>query len=289
MDNNLDIIGEKFPTSKDPETNPEDAAKAEEWETAMEDAPNFSGEWGYSDPASETSSNHLSPNPENTETSETPPVNIETPTTPTSSGAEQLTDYGIDTASRLYGLSAVLDAILETDETNTDSENPIASIYGRLAPSVEDRKFLFQEIQKDGVKNPESSEDSQNTDRLLVGMTPDGQFYDKLQQQDTAEQTSVDAIRALRRLIDLLESSEKFADLRQKAAEHQLSIVDYLTSGENSPTLSYLLDRINQSTSEDNLEELAEELTSSLDDEPTADLENESPEPSPSSNLNPQI
>lgn len=84
-------------------------------------------------------------------------------------------------------------------------------------------------------------------------MTADGQFYDKLQHQDRAERTSADAIIALRRLIDLLETSDKFADVREHAAENQMSVIDYLTSSNASPTLSYLLERISQTSAEDDL------------------------------------
>lgn len=133
MDQDYDDTFEKFPVDKNDEIDPAAAAKAAEWGTAMEDAPAFAGEWGYG------------------ETYENP----DAPESSPSSDAASLTDYGLDTASRIYGLNTVLDAILETNETASDAENPIGSIYDRLAPSPEDRKFLFREIKKTAQNLPQ--------------------------------------------------------------------------------------------------------------------------------------
>ncbi len=158
MDQDYDDTFEKFPGDKNDEIDPAAAAKAAEWEMAMEDAPAFAGEWGYG------------------ETYENP----DAPESSPSSDAASLTDYGLDTASRIYGLNTVLDAILETDETASDAENP-------------------------------------------------------------------------------------------------MSVIDYLTSSNASPTLSYLLERISQTSAEDDLEDLAEELIQDLPETPDDTDSPESP------------
>ncbi len=225
---------------------------ADRWENAMtgDDVPEFAGEWGYGE------NDAVSPEVPTVDVSK----NIQGNTINGDSklsGASQLTSYGFDTASRMYGINTVLEAIVETDETGLDADNPIDAIYARLTPNPDERKYLYQEIQKENVdSNPYDTIGQES----LLGMTADGQFYDKTAAIPQAEQTSVDAIRSMRRVLEMLETSERFADVRTRAAEQGKTVVEYLVSDETNPTLSHLLNRIGDAMSEDDVEELVEEL-----------------------------
>lgn len=251
-------VGQKYNSDKRGEY-------ADRWEGAMDDAPEFSGEWGYGNPEDSVAEN----SEENYAVEAMPGTNLEQNITPDSElgNASRLSSYGFDTASRMYGLNAVLDAIVETDETGLNAENPIGAIYARLAPNPDQREFLYQEIQKERViDNRLNSDPALNTPNNKLGFTSDGDFYDRVQYGGTNEQTSIDAIRSLRHIIQILETSEKFAGVRARAAEHQKSIVEYLVNDQANPTLSHLLNRVGSEMSEDEIEELVNDLEAEAND-----------------------
>lgn len=194
--------GEKFPTS-----NPELETRGEYadiWEQAnmMEDAPAFQGEDPYA---------HA------TETIEAIDQTLETEDNAieskekTRGGARSLSSFGLDTASRIYGLDTVLKTIEETDETDRDALNPMASIYSRLVPDPDERKNLFQEINKD-LKETDIEEE-----------------------KDTDQN---DAIRQMKLLLQALENDDRFAGVRERAAKEGKDVVSYITSGTINPTLT---------------------------------------------------
>jgi hypothetical protein len=150
-------------------------------------------------------------------------------------GAENLTSYGLDTAARIYGLNTVLKAVNETDETDRDVENPIGSIYERIAPNPEERAHLYEEIGKE------------DTD-------------DKKEAREEAEPGDVNnAIRQMKILLNALESDPRFADVRERAAKEGQDVISYLTSGEVSPTLSKFFDSL-ENESAGNVEEILDEI-----------------------------
>lgn len=237
------------------ELDPAQAARASEWEAAMQDGVSeFSGEWAYGEPqdfapeastasASETFDQNLAPNSE-------------------LSGAGRITSYGFDTASRIYGLNNVLTKIYETDITaNGVVQNPLGAIYQNLEPSVEGRAHLFREIQKDIVVNNEHNDDVDlNTAHLPVGLTPYGDFYDKEMLQDNHEQTSIDAIVALKKLLDSLATAPRFEQLRERAQAERKSVIDLLVGDTTNPTITTFLNGIGGELSESNVEEIIEQI-----------------------------
>lgn len=259
--------GERLDENGEAVENPE----AAEWTSAMsgesgEPVPPFAGEWGYGPvpgvPESATvPESALSPggaNPSELDAS----LNPELAETDDLSGANQLTSYGLDTAARVYGFNTVVQTILETDETGRDAENPLGEIYRRLAPDPREREYLYREIRKEQVRNNQYNTDPALSDAEdpRIGFTRYGDFYDKTIRDAGSEQASVNAIRALRRLIEMLETSERFADVRARAAERGKTIVEYLVSDEDNPTLTDFFNRVGAEMSEDEAEEVVAEL-----------------------------
>lgn len=150
-------------------------------------------------------------------------------------GAESLTSYGFDTASKMYGLDSVLKIIEETDETDRDVMNPIASIYSRLVPNPEERKNLYDKINKELTESDIKEEKDSNPN---------------------------DAIRQMKLLLNALENDNRFADVRERAAKEGKNIIPYITSGTVNPTLTDFFNGINNTSGkdvEDILDEIEEE------------------------------
>lgn len=147
--------------------------------------------------------------------------------------ADILAGYGLDVACREYTLDTVLRAIIETDETGADMEKPIAAVYKRLAPDAEERRGLFDNIQK----NEEYQSSAKLTNRTA------------LEQQQ--------AVSATKELVNLVRTSPKFEVARRHAAEAGKDIIAFLIQGKVDPTLSDLLERIDANA---DIEEVAEEL-----------------------------
>lgn len=213
--------GEKFPTS-----NPELEARGEYadiWEQAnmMEDAPAFTGEDLYA-PAAETVE----------EVDQTLEPEDEKPKEKSRSDARSLTSFGLDTASRIYGLDTVLKTIEETDETDRDALNPMASIYTRLVPDPDERKNLFREINKD-LKETDIEEE-----------------------KDTNQN---DAIRQMKLLLAALENDDRFAGVRERAAKEGKDVISYITSDTVNPTLTDFFNGID-SASGMNVEEVLDTI-----------------------------
>lgn len=201
---------------------------ADVWEEAnmMEDAPEFAGEDPY--------------NPEITETAEESGEaegSAKTEKSEKYGGAGRLADYGLDTAARIYGLDSVLKAVNETDETDRDALNPIGSIYERMVPNPDERANLYREIGKD--------EDEEQ----------------RMAMKDTPEEVN-NAIHSMKKILDALENDERFASVRERAAEQGKDVISYLTTGEVSPTLSTFfegLDAESGGSVDEILEEIEEE------------------------------
>lgn len=222
---------------------------------SMDDVPPFSGEWGYGD------QNHKDPN--NPAASELTDLTAETVASESPvSSASRLTSYGLDTASRIYGLGPVLEAIMETDITSTENvSNPLGAVYRNLIPKPEERINLFREIRRENVQGNQYNTDSGlNSDDSSLGLTRSGDFYDRTPADVTAEQVSVDAIRAMRRLLEILDNDPRFAELREQAATEGKNIIELLTSDQSNPTLTQLINRIGDELSEENIEEFVEEI-----------------------------
>ncbi len=221
--------GEKFPTS-----NPELETRGEYadiWEQAnmMEDAPAFQGEDPYNPTQAEEAIDEID---EVEKTLETNDSEAEKTTEKSRGGAKSLTSYGLDTASRIYGLDNVLKTIEETDESDRDAINPIASIYSRLVPNPDERNNLYREIGKE------------------------------LEQTDIEEEKDTDpndAIRQMKLLLNALEHDDRFADVRERAANEGKDIISYLTSGKINPTLTNLFEGI-EGDGTKNVEEILDEI-----------------------------
>ncbi len=218
--------GERFPSS-----NPELEQRgeyADVWEDAnmMEDAPAFQGEDPYS-PSETIDEIEKTIDEKEKEAEKKPEKNR--------GGAESLTSYGLDTAAKMYGLDSVLKTIEETDETDRDAANPIASIYSRLVPNPEERKNLYNEIGKELTETDiEEEKDSDPND----------------------------AIRQMKLLLNALENDDRFANVRERAANEGKDIISYITSGTVSPTLSDFFNGVNNASGknvEDILDEIEEE------------------------------
>lgn len=260
-----------------PETSGEDElnAEAERWAAAMEDAPDYIGPFGVeeNDGTEEEQDDTKERKGEDEqedgemasenrpEYSEIEP-DAEGAKTGDLAGANQLTSFGLDTASHIYGLGAVIQAVVSVDESGVNAENPLGAIYERLAPNPESRVQLYREIRKERVQGNQHNADAalDDADDPKIGLTADGEFYDKTQRDENGHQESVDAIRALRRLIDLLETSERLADVRERAAEQGKTIVEYLVCDESNPTLTDFFNRVGEEMSEEEVEEIVEEL-----------------------------
>lgn len=223
--------GEKFP-SKKPELE-QRGEYADVWEDAnmMEDAPEFQGEDPYNPSNVEEKFNEVEEKineqvdgPRETEAEKT--------SEKSRGGAKSLTSYGLDTASRMYGLDTVLKTIEETDETDRDAINPIASIYSRLVPNPDERKNLYHEIGKELTET--DFEEEKDTD-------PN------------------DAIRQMKILLNSLENDDRFASVRERAANEGKDVVSYITTGKVNPTLSNFFEGVEGASGKD-VEEILDEI-----------------------------
>ncbi len=176
--------------------------------------------------------------------------------------AGKILNYGLDTASRIYSLEGVLKAVQNVDETGRDVENPLGAIYEQLATTPEAKQHLFTEMRKDLAKDA----DQQNPEKLKVGLGSDGEFHERdldLPQHESA----TNAITALKKLIEALETEERFESLRQKAAEQGKSVVEVLVEDEAHPTLAYWLEKVGGFLDDGDVEEVLETIAGELEDD----------------------
>lgn len=240
---------------KIPGKNPEAEKRgeyADVWEEAnmLEDAPEFQGEDPYNPNAT---TDEIDDKIEEKEESE-----AEKTTEKTRGNAKSLTSYGFDTASRMYGLDTVLKTIEETDETDRDAMNPIASIYSRLVPNPDERKNLYHEIGKE------------------------------LKETDIEEEKDTDpndAIRQMKNLLNSLENDDRFADVRERAASEGKDIISYLTSGKVNPTLTNFFEGV-EGASGKNVEEILDEIEEEEKEKQLEEIKEDIPE---DTTLNPEI
>lgn len=176
--------------------------------------------------------------------------------------AGKMINYGLDTASRIYGLNEVFRVLDTLDETGRDADNPIGTFYERLARTPEQRANLYREIQRDTVLIANGGE-AEHEMEIFVGLDDRGNFYDTQSMEDEEQnQKSVLAIQAMKNLLRALETGEDFAGLRKRAEAAGMAPIDYLLREEYNPTLTYFL---NQASGELNGD--VEEITKALADE----------------------
>ncbi len=239
---------------------------AERWEGAMDDAPEFAGEWGYGEGGEEVAQ---TTNAEMVQ-SGAEDMGLEEEMQGVDAqiaGASRLTSLGLDTASRVCGLEAVLTAVKETDETGRDAMNPIGAIYERLAPDPELRAYLYQEIKRDRVRENQHNDDAAMEDGAgRVGLTREGDIYDKASVMSEGTRESVEAIQALRRLIETLDTDERFAELREKAQAEGKTPIEYLVKDRVNPTLTNLFNSVGGAMSEGDVEEIVAEAEQANDE-----------------------
>lgn len=246
------MFDDKYSAERMPGFNPEEEKRgeyADVWEEANmeEDAPEFQGEDPYNPK-----------NPDELEEEEAPEKEA---VDRGYGGAEKLTSYGLDTAARIYGLDTVLKAVEETDETDRDALNPMGSIYERLAPSPEEREFLFDEMDKD-------DDEEQKAERKT----------------DEPEDVN-NAIRQMKKILDALENDPRFEDVRQRAADEGKDVISYLVSGEVNPTITTFFDGLDAASGgsvEEILDEIEQEEKEKQKEELNEKIENGEP-------LNPEM
>ncbi len=180
--------------------------------------------------------------------------------------AGKMVNYGLDTASRIYGLNEVFRVLETLDETGRDADNPIGTFYERLARTPEQRANLYREIQRDTILISNGGE-VEHEMNILVGLDDQNNFYDRTMEAGNTQsiedeqqnQKSVIAIQAMKNLLKALETGADFAGLRKRAEAANMTPIDYLLREEYNPTLTYFL---NQATGElsGNVEEITQTL-----------------------------
>lgn len=230
---------------------------AERWDGAMDDAPDYIGENPDGSPseyATLDGQEHPGQPPEYAD-----PFNqasnialdasqpIENPAVAAENGeqirgANKLAGYGLDVASREYGVDAVVKAIRNIDLTDRDVDQPIGAIYQQLTPGREARQDLFQKI---------SADEDYRREALATTRT-------------LTEQR--DAVAAAQRLFEALEQDDRFAPLRAQAEAQGQDVVTFLVNGQVKPTLSDLLGKVGDNFDLDAVaEEIVEEVQADED------------------------
>lgn len=233
---------------------------SERWDGAMDDVPAFAGD-EFGQPLTAENGgveggaveNDVVENGGVSDNGENSGVTVENPETAAENGqqlqsASKLAGYGLDVACREYGIGAVVKAIAETDLTGRDAEQPVGSIYLRIAPNADERHKLFTDISQD----EEYAKEALKVDRSL------------------REQN--EAVDAAKRLFRVLETNDRFAEIREKASAEGLDVVSYLVEGEAKPTLSFLFDKIGDNF---DAEEVAEEIAEEVEEGQWEDKEDE--------------
>lgn len=278
-----ETIGETTPNAAG-ETDPFN--RAAEWENAMEDADAFQGEWGYGAPpefvassSSETSkatieASGMSEATPSFTTPETPEAPEAAPTTENFNqdfnpnqeltDASRLTSYGFDTVCRVYDLNTVLTKIRDTDITSGEAVfNPLGKIYEAIEPRPEARAHLFREIQKDFVVDNQQNDDPNlNTAQSPLGITSFGEMYDKRLLQKTPEQTSFDAIKAFKDLLNALDTEPRFEPLRQRAVKDGKTVIEILVGDTVNPTMTTFLNGVGSELAAGSVEEVLDKIES---------------------------
>ena len=173
-------------------------------------------------------------------------------------GASKLTSYGFDTACRIYGLGTVLKAVEDTDETGRDVENPLGAVYQRIAPTADERAYLYQEIKKETARDNRHNTDTELYENSRMGLDSRGDFYDRAEANGMAESTQ--ALSAMKRLLEILATDERFAEVRETAKMEGKTTVEYLVGDSDNPTLTDLFNRIGVEMGDIDVEEVAEEI-----------------------------
>lgn len=266
------------------------------WETAMggDDVPEFAGEWGYGSlPESGLNETEATIAASWDDLAKIEPSDLEREWQDEKAGTDfaeldlaerpikedledagKITSYGFDTASRLYGLEPVIEAIVKTDETINNAENPLGAVYQTLEPKAEERAHLYNEIQKDRVKASEYNDRPDlNTNHSPLGFSRSGNFYDKTKKIPGKEQDSVEAIRAVRRLMRVLENDERFDTLREQADQREQTLIEHLMEEVDRPTITQLLENINAEVAEEMVDDILDQAEEAADEAEKAEQE----------------
>jgi hypothetical protein len=278
-------MGEKFPGY-----NPEKEKRgeyADVWEGAnmMEDAPEFQGDDPYNPSIVEEqdqfnagydeygrpvdAEGHVIEQDEKKQAVDADRYETRRPVDRGYGGAEKLSSYGLDTAARMYGLNAVLKAVNETDESDRDAYNPMGSIYSRLVPNPDERRNLYNQIQKDSVVEDADDDVPDGENRQKLGFDEDtGDFFavDEYDASDAFRVTAADelakretntAVREMKKLLDALQHDARFEKVRERAAAEGKDVISYITTGDVNPTITSFfdgLDSANGASAEDILD-----------------------------------
>lgn len=166
--------------------------------------------------------------------------------------ASKAVSFGLETASRVYGLDTVITALQNIDETGRDAANPLEVIYERLAPTIEARENLYREMLRDSEKPRRAAFDLPTSENVLrVGRNAHGEFFEKDPENGWPErnhETSIRMIQALKQIIEALDADSRFAQLQEEAREAGLMPLEYLVREEVNPTLSYFLNQAGEAT-----------------------------------------
>jgi len=187
--------------------------------------------------------------------------------------ASRIAFYGLDNASKIYGLGPVLKAVASIGREAYDIKNPVGKIYDQLEPDPEKRSKLFQDMIQEGLNGDIYDYGSSNN---IIGATlafdnkigsfferpctggGSGLFAKKMQKQAPR------AIYAVTELIDSLKTEPEYDDLCTKASEQNIDIVSYIVADAEKPDLSILFRKI-QAALGDKTANLLNEISKSED------------------------
>lgn len=167
--------------------------------------------------------------------------------------ASRIAFYGLDNASKKYGLEAVLKAVASIGREAYEVKNPVGKIYAQLEPDSEKRSKLFQDMIQEGLTGDVYDYGSSNN---IIGAnlafdSKTGNFFERpatgggnvLFARKIQEQAPK-AIYAVVELIDSLKTEPEYDELRAKASEQDIDIVSYIVADAEKPDLSILFSKI---------------------------------------------
>lgn len=167
--------------------------------------------------------------------------------------ASHIAFYGLDNASKIYGLGPVLKAVASIGREAYEVKNPVGKIYAQLEPDSEKRSKLFQDITQEGLSGDIYNYGASKNiiEASLAFDNKTGNFFERpatgggnvLFARKMQEQAPV-AIYSVAELIDSLETSPEYDELRAKASEQNIDIVSYIVADVEKPDLSILFSKI---------------------------------------------
>ena len=112
-----------------------------------------------------------------------------------------------------------------------------------------------------------------NTNHSPLGFSRSGNFYDKTKKIPGKEQDSVEAIRAVRRLMRVLENDERFDTLREQADQREQTLIEHLMEEVDRPTITQLLENINAEVAEEMVDDILDQAEEAADEGEKAEQE----------------